>query len=204
MQRLRGIILALILIAACQTAQAESAPPPPPGRQLITEYEAQSNAVRGRLTEAYKLPMGPERDAQIEDLKRQYKALDAAAVPIVVELMADGFWRPVEGRDAVFDSGVWLIVQHSGDLDLQQRTLDELEPLVAAGAFDGQQYGLLFDRVAVKQGRPQRFGTQLVCKDGRFVAEPIEDAQNLDDRRQKYGFVESHSEYLASFKDLSC
>ena len=45
------------------------------------------------------------------------------------------------------------IVQHS-DLDLWRRFVPVLEPLVATGEVDGQSFGLMFDRLAVSEGRP--------------------------------------------------
>jgi hypothetical protein len=173
-------------------------------KEAVLAYEARSNAVRTQLTEAHKLPAGAERDKQIETYKRLSKEVDASILPSVEKLIDAGFWKKTVGRDEKFDGTMWLAVQHSGNLALQQRTLTQLEPLVTARAFDGEMYGLLYDRVAGKLGRPQRYGTQLSCKDGKFVFDPIDDPENLDERRKKIGFEQSSSEYLDSFKELSC
>ena len=50
-----------------------------------------------------------------------------------------------------------------------------LEPLVVTGEVDGQSFGLMYDRLAVNEGRPQRYGSQMKCEAGRYVPEPLED-----------------------------
>lgn len=190
-------------LAACASAQTLGSQLTAE-KQAILAYETRSNAVRNQLTEAHKLPPGAERNEQIETYKRLSKEVDASILPAVHTLIDAGFWKNTEGRDEKFDSTMWLAVQHSGDLALQEKTLTQLEPLVNAGLFDGEMYGLLYDRVAGKLGRLQRYGTQLSCKDGRFAFDPMEEPERLDERRKKLGFQQSSSEYLDSFKQLTC
>lgn len=94
----------------------------------------------------------------------------------------------------------FLIVQHS-DATLWRRFLPVLQPLVATGEVDGEAYGLMFDRLAVAEGRPQRFGTQVVCVGGKQVVDwpNIEDPDNVDERRRAMGFTTTFSEYQALF-----
>lgn len=94
----------------------------------------------------------------------------------------------------------FLITQHS-DATLWRRFLPVLESLVAIGEVDGESYGLMFDRLAVAEGRPQRFGTQVVCVDGKQVVDwsNIEDPDNVEKRRHNIGFTTTLSEYQALF-----
>lgn len=61
----------------------------------------------------------------------------------------------------------------------------------------------MFDRLAVAEGRPQRFGTQVVCVDGKQVVDwpNIEDPDNVEERRRAMGFTTTLSEYQALFAD---
>ena len=52
----------------------------------------------------------------------------------------------------------------------------------------------LTDRVAVNEGRPQRYGTQFTLVDGKMVPQPIENLDELDERRADMG-LQSMAEY---------
>jgi hypothetical protein len=45
----------------------------------------------------------------------------------------------------------------------------------------------LTDRVRVAQDRPQIYGTQFTCRDGRHVPRPIFDRRRVDERRARVG-----------------
>jgi hypothetical protein len=78
----------------------------------------------------------------------------------------------------------WLLVQHADlDPDFAKRALGLMEPLVKPGEVDARDYAYLYDRVAVHDHRPQRFGTQF--KDG--YPDPIEDEAHVDERRVAIG-----------------
>ena len=63
-----------------------------------------------------------------------------------------------EASDASFH-----IVQPS-DLTLRKQMLPRLEPLAMTGEIRGVYFAALFDRVAVGEGRPQRYGTSIAAK----------------------------------------
>jgi hypothetical protein len=46
---------------------------------------------------------------------------------------------------------------------------------------------LLTDRVLVHDGQKQRYGSQFDVKDGKLVAQPVEDLSHLDARRASLG-----------------
>ncbi len=84
------------------------------------------------------------------------------------------------------DTG-WLLVQHA-PLAFQEAVLEamsragSLEEFGAPGAF-------LEDRVAVRQGRPQRFGTQGRCRAGVWTSSPLADPEGVDARRASLGLA---------------
>ena len=49
------------------------------------------------------------------------------------------------------------------------------------------EHALVFDRVSVGSGHPQRFGTQAKLVNGRVVFEPIDDSAHVDERRAQLG-----------------
>jgi hypothetical protein len=59
---------------------------------------------------------------------------------------------------------------------------------------------LLEDRILVRKGLPQRYGTQLHKVEEKLVVYPIEDPEHVDDRRAAVGFFPaSFCVYIAMF-----
>jgi hypothetical protein len=92
------------------------------------------------------------------------------------------------GRSLVGGDGAtaaWLLAQHAdADRPLQRLCLAALERAVHTGEADPEDLAFLTDRVAVAEGRPQRYGTQF---NDRREPEPIEDPETVDDRRRAIG-----------------
>jgi hypothetical protein len=61
-----------------------------------------------------------------------------------------------------------------------------LQRLVEEDKIVGSDAAGLADRILVKEGKPQRFGTQMAFRDGKMVIEPVEDPDHLEERRAKY------------------
>ncbi|HLB40513.1 MAG TPA: DUF6624 domain-containing protein [Candidatus Babeliales bacterium] len=77
----------------------------------------------------------------------------------------------------------WLLVQHSEDLTLQEQYLLLLENHAAMT----EEYAYLYDRVAVRQHRKQRYGTQAQIINGHAFIYPIEDELQVDTFRAQIG-----------------
>jgi hypothetical protein len=75
-----------------------------------------------------------------------------------------------------------------------------MERMVASKEALGSEYALVYDRIAVGEGRPQRYGSQMHCVDGRMVPQPTEDPEHLEERRAPMGFRwPTYQDYLANF-----
>ena len=97
-------------------------------------------------------------------------------------------WFDVPTYGRVIDQAAWLIVQHADrSLEFQTMALARLESL-PDGRTDPINVAYLWDRVALADGRMQRYGTQMECENGSYrPAIGIEDAVNLDARRRGVG-----------------
>lgn len=123
-------------------------------------------------------------------------ALDRENTQRMKEVVAKYGWpgKKVVGSDGA--NAAWLLVQHAdADASFQKECLEKMEPLVKTGDVAGKDYAYLYDRVAVGQGRKQRYGTQV---DGDDFA-PIEDPKNVDARRKEMG-LSSLAEYREFIK----
>jgi hypothetical protein len=97
-------------------------------------------------------------------------------------------WFSIPKYGAEADSAAWYLVQHA-DLtrDFQREMLVKLEAL-PRGETDPKRIGYLWDRVALSEGRPQRYGTQGRCEaDGTWKPFDSEDPAQLDERRKRLG-----------------
>lgn len=132
-------------------------------------------------SERDKMRQGEEFDAKIID-RRNTKRLKAIIKSIG--------WPSISlvGEDASTDA--WLIVQHADhDVLLQETCLETMKKL-PKGEVKPEEIALLEDRVRMNKGLPQLYGTQgLPDKDGEFEPLPIEDPENLEERRRKMGLV---------------
>lgn len=93
-----------------------------------------------------------------------------------------GFPRATDvGTDG--SNAAFLLVQHAPNPTFQVEALAAMEPLLALKEVSAADYALLFDRVQMGQGRPQRYGSQFSTRDGINVLYPVENPQTLDARR---------------------
>jgi hypothetical protein len=79
--------------------------------------------------------------------------------------------------------------------------LREFEPLVKTGAISGEAYALLFDDVAINQGRKQRYGTNFDCIDGKNAPQPLEDPDRVEAWRKEVG-LKPLAEYTREIIEL--
>ncbi|MEO6688498.1 MAG: DUF6624 domain-containing protein [Dokdonella sp.] len=106
----------------------------------------------------------------------------------------------VPTRTQVGDDGAaaaWLLLQHAdADQILQAGALDIMTMRAATDESNGVGIAMLTDRVLLAQGKPQRYGSQFLIKDGDETLRPTEDMAGLDRRREAMG--------LAPLADYEC
>lgn len=223
-------MLAGIVMAAAMAAQA---PTTPEGRELVSAIAASIDGVRQkqaalpppkddaerllRLGELDQAPRRvittfdfsripePDRGVALADASARIEAVDAdnlAALMTMVPAEDGWFLRSRYGDKSA--SAAFHIVQHS-NLTTQKRFLPVLEGLVAKGEIDGQSYGMMFDRVAISEDRPQRYGSQFRCDGGKWRPYPMEDADHVDALRAAMNFPTTFAEYRVRFdKSPTC
>lgn len=119
-------------------------------------------------------------------------------------LKAHGWFSiPDYGKEA--DSAAFLIVQHADkDRPFQAEVLKQLEMLALEGRTRPKNYAMLYDRVAIGEGRPQRYGSQGTCAGpGVWTPFKTEDPANLDKRRVAMG-LQPQADYVASISARAC
>lgn len=90
----------------------------------------------------------------------------------------------------------WLITQHTPDLSFQKKCLRLLREAVKSGQANKSQLAFLIDKIRVREGKKQIFGTQFKfdADRKRLVPWSIENRKSINCRRKRYG-LESFETY---------
>lgn len=148
-------------------------------------------------------------DHIVNKLSDRIRQTDLQNTVDLKEMLTVWGWFTISEFGKKADRHTWLLVQHAdADPDFQKHILGTLEKLYPHGETDRINYAYLYDRVAVQVGNPekrqlQRYGTQGYndAVDGYWKLHPVEDAKNLDKRRQEMG-LEPVAQYIAHFPRL--
>lgn len=85
-------------------------------------------------------------------------------------------------------STLFLVIQHS-DLPVQEKYLPMMREAVSKGKAEPSALALLEDRVALRQGKRQIYGSQIArdSETGEYYISPLKDPENVDKRRAEVG-----------------
>ncbi|MBQ9637677.1 MAG: hypothetical protein IJV36_07300 [Prevotella sp.] len=118
-----------------------------------------------------------------EQLARRALTTDSLNLVLAADILLQyGFPRKESVGDFA-NQAVWLVFQHAS-LEYQQKFLPQLEAAVGRGDIAPLFLALLRDRIDVREGRPQRYGTQT---DGKGHLAPLLDASRVNQWRQEVG-----------------
>lgn len=173
---------------AAHARELESAPEGPLRYALrLRQMSAEDQLVRLALME---LPGDQWQGPVGKKLGDMMSAGDKANTAELKRLVARHGWPRRDTVGAEADDAAWLLVQHA-DLDrpFQKKMLALLDQLRRDGGTAEKHYAYLYDRVAVGEGRPQRYGTQGGCREGAWRPDPIEDEPGVHARRREAGIM---------------
>ena len=139
---------------------------------------------------------------QSQAVQRQLKLMDEADsvnLEKVTKILDEYGWL---GYDKVGRMGaltIFLVIQHS-PLPVQQKYLPMMREAVAKKQAHPANLALLEDRVAIREGGKQIYGSQVATDTttGKNFLLPLEDPDNVDARRASVG-LGPLAEYLKSF-----
>jgi uncharacterized protein YoaH (UPF0181 family) len=203
-QGLLDAACAVVMVAAISMphAHAQSTDSQPTGtsvrdealrRELLrmTEKDQQARVEMMQELASAGIPIGS--GANISDRKyaaimkkvaSKLKAVDGENRARLKEIVQQYGWPGISlvGKDGA--QAAWLLVQHAdADREFQKVCLERMEAL-PDGEVEKQAVAYLTDRVLVGEKKPQRYGTQM---GNDFKPAPIEDPDNVDERRAEVG-----------------
>lgn len=146
-------------------------------RQNDQKYRLQINGIKAKYGQESK---------EMKELWETIKYYDSVDLIKVITILDKYGWL---GPDVVGNNGnqtLFLVIQHS-DIEIQDKYLPMMREAVKNKKAQASSLALLEDRVALRHGKKQIFGSQISCdKDGCWVS-PLEDPDNVDKRRAEVG-----------------
>ena len=125
---------------------------------------------------------------------------DAKNIKIIDKILERGF---PQGLSEESYKTIWIVIDHA-PLEKQEQYLPLVEQMATEDYVGLDEYAILYDRIAMGQNRPQRYGSQLV-QFGRADAQklyvwPVEDAEKLDSLRNSVA-MSSFCDYLKRIEE---
>ncbi|MGH9728096.1 MAG: DUF6624 domain-containing protein [Candidatus Acidiferrales bacterium] len=106
--------------------------------------------------------------------------------PLLETIFARYGWPKVSVFGVQACDDFWILVQHQ-PLPVEEQMLPAMKNAMDAGEASKRNYLHLYDRVQIGEGKPQHWGTQSSCENGRAVLSPVDDMTGIEERRKEAG-----------------
>ncbi|MBL7781235.1 MAG: hypothetical protein JNM22_08450 [Saprospiraceae bacterium] len=125
---------------------------------------------------------------EFRDFVRRSTEQDSLNQLRVRQIIEEHGWLGTDVVSKRATKALFLVVQHA-ELPMQERYVPLLRQAVAEGKADAENLAYLEDRILMRQGKPQRYGSQIVTdkSTGAWILYQVEDPENLDKRRATVG-----------------
>ena len=157
---------------------------------LATKYarmHSDDQALRGRYIKILEAEHRNENiDLKEKDkLEDQISNTDEANQRELEHLLNQCGWPGMlDKKRAAFSA--FLVIQHA-PLDYQLKHFEMVKAANGRGEIPSDKFAWLVDRILVKQGKPQLYGTEFEYGSNKIA--PIMDPKNLNARRKKMGLL---------------
>ena len=126
-----------------------------------------------------------------EEIKAHWKLINEKDSINLIEIKKILDERGWLGKEIIGGQGngtLFLVIQHS-DLETQLKYLPMMREAVKKGNANASSLALLEDRVALRQGNRQIYGSQIGrdTETGEYFVSPLIDPENVDKRRAEVG-----------------
>lgn len=126
-----------------------------------------------------------------KEMKEHWKKIqivDSVNLIIISKILDERGWLSSKIISGGGNSTLFLVVQHS-DLETQVKYLPMMREAVKLGNAYPSSLALLEDRVALRQGKKQIYGSQIQCENtsDKCWVQPLDDPDNVDKRRAEVG-----------------
>lgn len=177
---IRTLVRIIVLAAVWQSVQATPcAPDSETLRSIRTELEQMresDQAVRRNLNFL---------DSEQVEKMRTVDAVNQKRLKEIITLIG---WPSKELVGENASTGAFLVAQHAGgDLDFMKEVFSHIEAGYRKQKASPSQYALMYDRIKMLEGKPQRFGTQFNKNSSGCRAWKMEEPEKVDEYRAQMG-----------------
>ncbi len=163
-------------------------------KELALIY-ADDQEIRGEFMNIYKTQTPDKK--KLDSIGKIMEAKDSINLIKVMKILDERGWL---GKNVVGSQGnktLFLVIQHA-DLKYQQKYLPMMREAVVNGNADPGNLAYLEDRVALREGKKQIYGSQSSKnkKTNKICIAPMIDPDNVDKRRAEVG-LGTMAEYAA-------
>ena len=161
---------------------------------LLDSIHNEDQKYRVELDEMYKKYKNDS--LEIKNFWKKINHTDSVNLTLISKILDERGWL---GKNIIGNSGnmtLFLVIQHS-DQKTQEKYLPMMREAVKLGNASASGLALLEDRVALKQGKKQIYGSQIGTdnKTGISFVQDLDDPDNVDKRRAEVG-LQPLSEYV--------
>ena len=191
------LFTALLATASLSAQQTDS---------LLSKAYDRDQAIRIELARLGKAAnTGGYTDSLVDSLvmlSEEMERIDSRNLRLVDSILRDGI--PAGLAEKSYDA-IWIIIDHA-PLEVQKKRLPMLKRAAKEGFISPNRMATLSDRIAMREGRRQRFGTQSyqTVVDGKptLYIWPVRNARRLNVRRQQINTC-TIEEYVALLGESS-
>ena len=178
-------------------AADKALPPAASTRERLERLGRIDQAGRMQLSKINTRGLSPDqiKNAMVA-MGRRMDEVDHAVHTELLTLIPTEGWFSISAYGEEAAEAAFHIVNH-GDVATMKRFLPAIEAMAAKGEADGVSVMKMSDRIAMNEGRPQRYGTQITCINGRYESWPLEDPARVDEWRRAMKEGETYADFIA-------
>lgn len=196
------LVLSLFVIAASAQRPAKTAGSNAELSAELVKMGKEDQLYRAELERLMKLMSGPNSGAVMKKFEAaavKQDEIDAKNLARLEQIIEKHGWpgERLVGREA--SGAAFLIIQHS-DLSHQKKYFPMLKAAADSRDARPQDVAMLEDRILVREGKKQIYGTQLSMNQQthKLELDPIEEEGTVDERRSAVG-LPPLAEYVKYF-----
>ena len=136
---------------------------------------------------------------EMKELRKKMTKADKNNLKYVSQLIDRYGWISTDTIGIEGGNTLFMVIQHADSLS-QEKYLPILKQAVKDKKALGEQLAMLEDRVLLRRGNKQIYGSQVHWEENtkKWVLSPVEDERNVDKRRAKIG-LQRLKDYLKNF-----
>lgn len=177
---IKTLIRIIVLAAVWQSVQAA---PRAPDSETLRSIRTELEQIR-EADQAVRRSLNYLDSEQVERM-RTVDAVNRKRLKEIITLIG---WPSKELVGENASSGAFLVAQHAyEDLDFMKEVFSHIEADYRKQKASSSQYALMYDRIRMLEGKPQRFGTQFNKNSSGCRAWKMEEPEKVDEYRAQMG-----------------